>query len=407
MIVYTADWILPVSTAPIPQGALVTDGQRIVAVGAQSELLTQFPTATQTALGQAVLMPGLVNAHTHLELSVMRNSIPDGLSFSEWAYRVITSRAKFSDQAISSACNQAAVEMKSHGTLAVGDIANHVPISRDILSRENLLTQIFHELTGLADHLAEERFSEFHRRLDGPRQSDVRESLAAHALYSVSPRLAQMIDRDNRASNRRTSIHLAESLDEVSLLETGEGAMKSMIQTLGRWDESWRAPACSPVEYASRLGLLGPDTLCVHGVHVSDHDIEILRNAGAAVCLCPRSNRKIRVGKTAPVRKYLQAGVPLALGTDSLASNDDLNLWNEARALRSEEPSVTPTELICIMTLGGASALGMENRIGTLETGKDARFIAVTLRDSTSDPESTVLLESGRVQLFLPAGSRS
>lgn len=401
----SASWLLPVTSPPIPNGALVIDNDRIVDVGPRDVIKRRYPTVQETSFKHGIILPGVINAHTHLELSVMQGHVPDGLPFSEWAYRVITERASYDEATTITACREAIGQLIDCGTVGVGDIANHGNVSLPLLESSGLAAHVFHEVTGFQDAVAESRFDEFHRRWSTIAPSSVSHSITPHALYSVSPRLLRFIDDHARQNQQRLSIHLAESIDEVNFLRSGTGPMKTMIEKLGRWDESWKIPSATPVGYAETLRFLGPHVVAVHAVHVSDHDIAVLRSSGVSVCLCPRSNRKIDVGGSAPVRRLIDAGINVCLGTDSLASNDDLNLWNEALALRQLEPSLSDGELLRIMTLNGATALGWEKTMGSIDVGKSSRCIVVSGDSGISDPLSFVF-HSPRIAHLSPAINR-
>lgn len=389
---YSAAWILPITSPPLRDGAItVDDDDRIVDVGSRDAMRRRYPSVRETFFENGVILPGVINAHTHLELSVMKDHVADGLPFSEWAYRVITERTSFDEPSTLSACRAAVGHLIACGTVGVGDIANHGNVSLPFLESSGLAAHVFHEVTGFPDTAAESTFDEFQRRWSGMPPSAISHSITPHALYSVSPRLLRLIDAHARQHRLRVSMHLAESIDEVTFLGNGTGPMKTMIKKLGRWDEAWKSPAKTPVAYAHSLRLLGSHVLAVHAVHVSDDDIELLRSQGVSVCLCPRSNRKIDVGGNAPVRKWIDAGINVCLGTDSLASNDDLNLWNEAKALRQREPSLSDQELLRIMTLNGATALGWEKRMGSIDIGKEARCIVATGDSTIADPMSYVV----------------
>jgi aminodeoxyfutalosine deaminase len=212
-------------------------------------------------------------------------------------------------------------------------------------------------------------------------------SLAPHAPYSVSPRLFQGL----RAAQARTpflpsSVHLAESPEEVELLDTGQGPWRHLLERLGAWDPDWTPPACSPVTYLDQMRVLDPRMLAVHAVEASDADLGVLRSRGTTVVCCPRSNRYVGVGDP-PVTRFYRSGVAVAVGTDSLASNDDLNLFAELAALRRLAPDVPAAVLLESATLVGALALGLEATAGTVEPGKPARLIAVALPPEVVDVE--------------------
>jgi cytosine/adenosine deaminase-related metal-dependent hydrolase len=193
----------------------------------------------------------------------------------------------------------------------------------------------------------------------------------------VSPRLFLALRAwlDTEAS-ARTSVHLAESAQETELLTSGGGPFRDLLQDLGAWDTEWLPPGCSPVEYLGRLRFMTPRTLVVHGVQLHRLDLDRLARTGATLVTCPRSNRHVGVGDP-PIAGFYESGVSVAIGTDSLASAPDLNLFGELARMRALAPEVPALRLLGSATLTGARALGCEAWLGSIEAGKDAALIAV------------------------------
>ena len=193
-----------------------------------------------------------------------------------------------------------------------------------------------------------------------------------HALYSTASDYAWLIKSWCRERGRPFSLHLAESPGENELFMTGRGEFAEFVRSRRILPKGFVPPGLSAVAYASELGLLDGRTLAVHCVHVDEADIGILVRSGAGVCLCPRSNRRIGVGE-APVATLHAAGATLCLGTDSLASNDDLDLWAELRAVRALLPTDIPLrDLLAMVTTHPAKVLGLGDEYGSLEAGKRA-----------------------------------
>jgi cytosine/adenosine deaminase-related metal-dependent hydrolase len=212
-------------------------------------------------------------------------------------------------------------------------------------------------------------------------------SLAPHAPYSVSPRLFQGI----RAAQARTpflpsSVHLAESPEECELVRTGGGPWRTLLERLRAWDPTWTAPAGSPVEYLDRMGVLDARLLAAHAVHATAGDLALLARRGVTIVTCPRSNVFVGAGEP-PVADFYGSGVKVAVGTDSLASNDDLNLFAEMAAMRRLAPRVPASSLLESATAVGAAALGFDASHGTIEPGRTAALIAVSVPPEVIDVE--------------------
>jgi cytosine/adenosine deaminase-related metal-dependent hydrolase len=181
-------------------------------------------------------------------------------------------------------------------------------------------------------------------------------------------------------------VHLSESREESQFVATGTGPWRQFLDDVGAWNPSWTPHGGSPVEYLDAIGFLGRDTLAVHGVQMSDADLQILAARGATLVTCPRSNQQTGAG-VPPVERFYASGVTIAVGTDSLASTPDLNLFSELAALRRLAPSVPAGSLIESATRHGAQALGFGADFGTIETGKSARLLAVSVPAAVDDVE--------------------
>jgi cytosine/adenosine deaminase-related metal-dependent hydrolase len=205
-----------------------------------------------------------------------------------------------------------------------------------------------------------------------------------HAPYSVSPALMQAIKR--AAGERPFSMHLGESAQEVEFLREGTGEWRALLESLGVWNPAWTPPRCGPVEYLQRLGLVDRHLLAVHGVQFTDGDLASLASVGATVVACPRSNRWTGAGRP-PIDRFYASGARVAIGTDSLASVEDLNLFAELAAVRALAPAVPAGALLRSATVSGAEALGFADDLGSIAPGKRAQLIAVRLPGHVADVE--------------------
>jgi cytosine/adenosine deaminase-related metal-dependent hydrolase len=397
MITYTAEWIVPVSSPPIRRGFVSVDGGRIAAVG-------EGAPSSAVDLGRVALLPALVNAHTHLELSHLHERVPPSGSFTEWVQAMMALRRQDADSAsgeILSAAQNAIRMAHGTGTGVMGDVSNTLAIV-GILREAPFAAHVFHELIGVNPPDPDEKVREARARveaLDGER-GRARISLAPHAPYSVSPALFKAIRADVSANAPTiTTVHLGESAAEIELLRHGTGDMKVMLERFGVWTDRWEIPRLSPVEYLSRLGFLGPDVLVVHGVQFDDGDLRRVRDAGATLVSCPRSNRYVGAGSP-PLERFYESGVSVAFGTDSLASVENLNMFAELAEARRIAPLVPARALLRSATQIGASALGFGGH-GSLEPGKRAAIIAVSV---TQDPTDAADVEEYLVGGAVGAG---
>lgn len=381
MPVLQSRWLLPIDRPPIEHGWIDITGDRIAAIGAG-----RAPAAAQD-LGDVALLPGLVNAHVHLELSWLAGRVPPAGSIVDWIRGVMRERATLADvndPVIVDAATRGMTEARETGTVLVGDISNTL-VTPPLLAAQGLEALVFHELLGFNARDGAKRVSDAWRRIEAtPRAEGIGFSLVAHAPYSVSPELFRAI-----AAARRTaplSVHLGESNEEIEFLQRGTGPFRRLLTDLAVWNPSWDAPQCDPVEYLERLDYLTPGCLIVHGVHVSLAALDRLRDRHAVVVTCPRSNEWVGAG-IPPVSHFYNSGVRVAIGTDSLASVSSLNLFDELAALRRIAPEVSAAKLLESATRTGAEALGRGADFGTLAAGKRAKIVKVDVPAGERDVE--------------------
>ena len=383
MPLYSAEWVLPMTGEPMHRASISIENARIVAVGAA--------VAEGTDLGHTAVMPALVNAHTHLELSYLRGRIPRTQNFVDWIRTVIAARRRYPDPAdpdIVNAARAAIGEAHATGTGLVGDVSNTL-VTAPLLREASLPAQMFHELLRFNAADAESMTRDARAKADAAAYPDghVRVSLSPHAPYSVSPALFAAIRADLDAhSGQVTSVHLGESLEETEFIRHGSGPWRVLLEELGVWTDAWHPPGTSPLAYLEEIGFLDRRVLAVHGVQFDGDDLDRLRARDMTIVSCPRSNQYVGVGAP-PLEAFYAMKVNVALGTDSLASAPDLNMFAELAEARRLAPRVPARTLLESATRRGAAALGFEDDYGTLEVGKRAQIIAVAVPPEVSDVE--------------------
>ncbi len=382
MIRYRASWILPIDESPIRDGWVATSGGRIVAIGRAADRVPRD--GRDVDLGAVAVLPGLVNAHTHLELSYLRDEVPPADRFVEWIRYVMAARRKRADPEaaeIIRSVEEGIAEADTFGTAIVGDISNTL-VTVPALVASRLAAVVFYELIGFKPADAELFVADARRRIGAVETNDrIRVALAAHAPYSVAPQLLRaMRGVAGTASSVPSSVHLSESADEVDFIRTGGGAWRAVLEEVGSWNAAWEPPGVSPVQYLDDIGFLNPSLLAVHGVQMTRADLQLLESRGTTLVACPRSNRRTGAG-TPPIADFYASGVRVAVGTDSLASTTDLNVFAELAAMRALAPGVSASALLASATKHGADALGFGADYGTISPGKRARLVAIRLPD--------------------------
>jgi cytosine/adenosine deaminase-related metal-dependent hydrolase len=368
---------------PIHRGSIsITDG-RIAGVDDRAP-------AGAIDLGSVAIMPALVNAHTHLELSYLSGMVPPTETFIDWVRTIMATRRQYPDPGdprILHAARMAIADARASGTGLVGDISNTL-VTALLLHEASMPAQIFYELLRFNASEPESITREARAKADAAsHDGSVRVSLAPHAPYSVSPGLFAAIRADLDAHpGQVTSVHLGESPEEIEFIRRGTGAWRVLLEELGVWSESWEAPGTSPVEYLEQLGFLDRRVLAVHGVQFDGDDLDRLRSRDMTIVSCPRSNQHVGVGAP-PLEAFYALNVNVAFGTDSLASAPDLNLFAELAEARRLASRVRARALLESATRQGAAALGFAGDFGTIEAGKRAQLIAVPVPADVDDVE--------------------
>ncbi len=362
----SARLVWPISTAPVEDGALLTDAAgRIVAVGPDREV-PRPDDAHEVDYPDAALLPGLINAHTHLELHFLGGADP-GDDFFTWIQHMRHVRETAPAEVYEEAARAGLRECWRHGVTTVADTGTSGAAARALgdLGGRGVYYQ---EVIGPDRRDAERAFgaaAKAAEELRGAAPAGVTIGLSPHALYTVSPALLEQAVAHARGEGLALAMHLAESEAETELVTTGKGAFAA------GWKERGfplLEPARSPIAYAERSGVLGPDFVAIHAVRVDAFDVELLAQSGTAVACCPRSNRRHGHGDP-PLGELLQAGIRVGLGSDSVASVEDLDLLAEARVAR-ELAGLEADAALRLATLGGAAALRLEQDVGSLEPGK-------------------------------------
>ncbi|MGE4546051.1 MAG: amidohydrolase family protein [Pedobacter sp.] len=377
--IFRARYLLPIVGPCIENGALRVRDGRIVDVGSAGSIIGQGEADNVVDFGDAVLLPPMANAHTHLELT----HVPywdafagerEYASFTDWLFRLIGVLRGVPQEEFNYSLSDGIRRLIRCGTGAVGDIVSRIFVRQ---SYENcpLRGRLFLEALGTDADLNRQTLDILREILVDNAPGAMAYGLAPHSIYSLTLEFLQQLSRLALQLGLSQSIHVAESPEETTLVRDGSGPFAERLYPQVGW--GGRIPPArglTPVGLLAQHDILRPGDLLVHGVQVSSHDIDTIAARGVYVVLCPRSNHRIGIGK-APVASYRAAGVPLALGTDSMASCDSLSLWDEvAFARQCFGDDLDPDTLLGMATYQGARALGLAGEMGALAPGYGAHF---------------------------------
>jgi aminodeoxyfutalosine deaminase len=318
--------------------------------------------------GPAVLMPGLVNAHTHLELTRLHNELTGLGSFTQWLSEVVRRRRDWNDEDYAASVRKGAQMALASGTTLVGDITAS-GVSGPALSGHKLRRVLFEETLGLAPAAAGAVLATLKTRLDRLASDPLlTHGVSPHAPYSVSPDLFRAVADLARSSSLPLAIHLAETRAETEFLLSGTGEFREFLSRLGVLPEGWQPPGLGPVQYLASLGLLPQSPVLIHCNYLDAASIARIFQCRCSVVYCPRSHAFFGHDRH-PVRELLDAGINVALGTDSLASNDSLSMLEEIRFLCRHRKDLRTEEILRMATLNGAAALHFGGKLGRLRRG--------------------------------------
>ncbi|MCL2807225.1 MAG: amidohydrolase family protein [Coriobacteriia bacterium] len=401
-----ARYVIPVSASPIENGAVLVQDGTIVEVGLANRLKMQYPDEPVKDFGLAAIMPGFVDAHTHLEYSALRGLINDA-PFAAWKLHIADKSKLFSDEDWDDSALLGGMEAVRSGITTVADITATGASFR--AAQAIGLRGVFYREVGTMDRLEidtvlEEAFADIEKwRSQATSLQTI--GIAPAALFACHPQIFEGVAR-YAMDGTPVAMHLAGSREEYEFIRYGSSpfSVHSVEQERGYGIDvpPWLATGASPVRYILNWGVFDvPNLLAIHCVQVDDEDIDKLAEFKVNIAICPRCNAQLGMG-VAPLIKFRNAGITVGLGTDSPAVTDSIDPFAEMRtglllqrATSNRASFIKATEMLEIATLGSAKALGLEDQVGSLEAGKKADIIAVDLSRSsqapTHDPGQAVL----------------
>jgi 5-methylthioadenosine/S-adenosylhomocysteine deaminase len=389
--IYSARWVVPVATAPIEHGAVAVAGTRIVGVGSKTEIVERFPEFCVALLGEAVILPGLINTHTHLELTALRGYLEnEETDFFAWLRKLTVARLeRMTPDDIRVSATWGACEAVRAGITCAGDASDSALVSLHALREVGLRGVVYQESFGPDPKLVGENFAKLKNKVAELREVEtglVRAGVSPHAPYTVCESQLELIARLAQEERLPLMMHAAESEAEAMFLRAGGGPF---AEGLAKRSIEWNAPGVSTIRYLKQIGLLETRPLLAHCIRVDDADLEILRETQTKVAHCPKSNAKLGHGR-APFAKFIEQGIAVGLGSDSVASNNTCDVLEEARfatlLARSGGDQISALSALEAATRGGARCLDLEGVVGELTEGAQADLAVVSLTGAHQIP---------------------
>ena len=385
----SAEWIVPGDTAPVRHGVMRGRGKRIDAIGPPQ---TVGYAENHRELGCVAVLPGLVNAHTHLELTHLQGQLPRRRPLTQWLFALRNRRLR--GEKLRQAVAQGAAAAVAAGTTTLGDVCHNNQAWRALKSSP-LRKLCFAETLGIGP-LTDSAIPKLKRELAGIRKAEkLRFGVAPHAPYSTADSVYRQAIEIARKRDMIVATHLAETEAERQFTLRGSGKFFEFLAHMGLIDSTVAIHACTPLAFAQRVGLFDGPCILAHANFIDNEEFEILRTSGASVAYCPRSNDFFgRSGHR--YAEMLAAGINVCLGTDSLASNASLEMLEEMRRVRLDG-KVDSFTILRMATLNGARALAWDDEVGSLTPGKMADWISVEVPPDATNPVEAILTSRGRV----------
>jgi len=405
-MILRAKVVLPVVAPPIEDGAVFIVGNKIQSVGSWKDVPRHSSVATRhelVDLGDVILLPGLVNAHCHLDYTDMAGLLPPPRSFTDWIAAITAAKAAWSYSEFAESWLHGAHQLLKTGVTTVADFESVPELLPEVWDATPLRVLSYLELTGVKSRRRPAQIlSAAVARIESLRNHPrSRATLAPHAPYSTVPELLQRTATIAKKRKWPVSIHVAESLPELEMFQHARGHMHDWLVRNQR--DNSDCGLGSPVAHLARNKLLGENVLAVHVNCLVRGDATLLAKNKTSVVHCPRSHGYFRHPPFQRAR-LAAAGVNLCLGTDSLATvrtsgrqKPELDLFAEMRALADREKDLSPAEILKMATVNGARALGLSGKIGELSRNALADLIAIPIARKTSRAEEAVLGHAGRV----------
>jgi cytosine/adenosine deaminase-related metal-dependent hydrolase len=377
---------------PLEGGLITIHGEQIAAITARPSRPSHLD------LGNVAILPGLVNTHTHLDLSGLRGRLPPEDDFIAWLRGVIRHRRSLTPAQVEADIQAGLAESRACGTTLIGDIAGQ-GLSWPLLAAAPVWSVVFYEILGLPKDRARQAWQTARSWLrEHPAMTTCRPGLSPHAPYSVRASLFRAVASYARRQYLPVAIHLAEVPAEEELLQRHQGPLRDFLTDLGVWD------AAGPVRRSADLPGMFAATIPTAFIHANYLSATAPIAPGGTIVYCPRTHSAF--GHVPhPLPSFLAAGVRVALATDSLASNPDLDVLAEARFVHQRYPDLPGSEILRMATLSGAEALGWQQQTGSLTPGKSADLVILPLEDvPTADPHRLVLESASPVRAVLWRG---
>ncbi|KKL94058.1 hypothetical protein LCGC14_1868480 [marine sediment metagenome] len=397
MLLLKSKYLLTEPDTVIDNGAVLIDDGKIKFAGRFTDI-NKHDSHRIVDLGNSAIVPGLINTHTHLELTHLHNRISYNGDFTDWIKQIIIAKEPWTEHEYVSSIRDGITRSLEAGTTTIADINRNGP-ALDVLTKSKIRKILFYEIIDFNPDSAESTIDNYKREINCIGNDRLLSlGIYPHTPYTVSKELYKRCKRVSEELGIHIATHVSETNDEIEFLTRGTGKIISLLKDRDMLN-NWSYPGLRPIEYLSNMGFLKSECILVHCNYITEEEIDVIRMSGSSIVFCPRSH-KFLGHKNHPFCKFIEHGINVALGTDSLASNDSLSILDEMKYLYEKHKDVRPQDILHMGTAAGAIALRMKDKIGRLKPGFDADITAIKLPEERASNVFDGIFSQGSECIF-------
>ncbi len=380
MLLLKSKYLLKDPYCVINNGAVIIDGGKIKFAGCANDI-SNHESGQIIDLGNSAIVPGFVNTHTHLDLTHLHNFINYNGDFTDWIRHLVNEKKEWTESEYLSSIRSGIKSSLESGTTTVADISRN-GLALEELQKSNIRKTLFYELIDFNPDSAESTIDNFKNMISKVKHNDLLSiGIFPHAPYTVSEELYRRCKTVSGESGLSIATHVSETTDEANFLVRGAGNFVSLLRDFDMLKD-WKAPGLKPVNYMKNIGFLENGCILVHCNYLTGEEVDYIEESGSTIVFCPRSHKYFR-HKDHPFYKLRNRDINIALGTDSLASNDSLSILDEMKYIYTQHKTSKPQDILYMGTIAGATALKLNNKIGKLEEGYDADIAVIDIKKET------------------------
>lgn len=393
--IYSAPFVWCKKSKLLNDAFIITAGSNIIDV--KTSLQTNERSNYKIiSFPDAIILPGLINAHTHLNLSVMRGNFKPTRDITRWFSQLVAFRQSMSADDFNSSYEIGMKESIQKGITTIADITD-MGTAYSITKKYGLRAVLFYEILGMKEDFYLPRLNEKIQILEiFPEDELIKPGFSPHSPYTVSLKLFQLSKEVASKYNLQMHIHLSETTDEVKFTKSGKGRIFNYLKETDFINSDYVPPGISPTKYLNKIGMFDKPLVLSHCNYLDEEDMEIIKASSSSVIFCPRSHSFFKHNNH-PFKKMLSLGINVALGTDSLASNSTLSILDELKFLMKHHSDINIEELLEMATINGAKALELKNKIGTIEPNKCADLTAINISNKSANPLRAIFNKDSKV----------